>query len=329
MAGRALAFSDREIIRWVSEYFVPVAGDDWYQRRRQDAEGEFLRKVAEQGPRKDTPTKQGIYFLTADGKLLIYSNAGQDPAALRDALKQALAAWKKLPAGHRQPGAVKVAEAGKADATFTREPPKNGLILNVHTRILERDTQGTLQCGKCSFPGGEAAARDHLWLTEAEWKSLIPANPKPGVETPLPARLAERILRFHLVDNTRGEPAFWKKEEIRSQSLRLRIDAVDDAWIHLQLYGSALLATDADASRAQRGYDVRLHGLIRVDRKLNRADRFDVVALGDHWGQGPYTRGARPGRTPLGIAFELARNDSAADRVPPQGAREIGDYLGR
>ena len=53
MAGRVSAFADREIIRLAAEDFVPVTADDWYQRRRQDAEGEFFRKVADQGPLGD------------------------------------------------------------------------------------------------------------------------------------------------------------------------------------------------------------------------------------------------------------------------------------
>ena len=53
------------------EQFVPVTADDWYQRRRQDAEGKFFRQVADQGPRKGQggSTRQGIYVLTADGEL--------------------------------------------------------------------------------------------------------------------------------------------------------------------------------------------------------------------------------------------------------------------
>jgi hypothetical protein len=50
--------------------------------------------------------------------------------------------------------------------------------------------------------------------------------------------------------------------------------------------------------------------------------RFDAVALGDNWGSGPFTGGARPGKTPLGIAIDLANPDRAADRVLPQAARE-------
>src|SRR5437868_10652603 len=91
--------------------YVSVAADDWYQRRRQDAEGEFFRKVADQGPRKGQggSTRQGIYVCTASGKLLGYRNA-QDAAVMRGVLKQALKEWKALPADERKPGAVEVPE---------------------------------------------------------------------------------------------------------------------------------------------------------------------------------------------------------------------------
>ena len=52
-----------------------------------------------------------------------------------------------------------------------------------------------------------------------------------------------------------------------------------------------------------------------------------LVALGDHWGEGQYTRGARPGRQPLGVAFELTKGEAPADRVPPQGARMAQTYF--
>ncbi len=67
--------------------YVAVAADDWYQRRRRDDEGEFFRAVANQGPRKggiDGDTRQGIYILTAGGKLLDYRNAGQNPEVMRE-----------------------------------------------------------------------------------------------------------------------------------------------------------------------------------------------------------------------------------------------------
>src|SRR5438270_6623311 len=92
--------------------YVAVTGDDWYQRRGQDAEGEFFRKVADQGPRKGEggSTRQGIYCLTADGQLLTYKNAGQDAGVMREVLRHGLAQWRKLPADRRRAGAVKIDE---------------------------------------------------------------------------------------------------------------------------------------------------------------------------------------------------------------------------
>src|SRR5687767_6029571 len=114
-----------------TEDFVPVTMDDWYQRRRQDAEGEFFRKVAGQGPRKGQggSTRQGIYVFTADGELLSYKNAGQHAEVTRDELKRGLARFRKLPADRRTPGAVEVGEPGKLDPNYTRTPPAGGLIV--------------------------------------------------------------------------------------------------------------------------------------------------------------------------------------------------------
>jgi hypothetical protein len=135
-----------------------------------------------------------------------------------------------------------------------------------------------------------------------------------------------RLARFHLVDNTRGEPPHWSKEQIRSLELKLTIVEVSDERLRLRLDGQVLLTTKADVKQSERGFDARLLGWIEVDRTKKTITRFDAVALGDHWGEGSLTRGARPGKTPLGIAFELARGDDPGDRVPPQGARWLEGY---
>jgi hypothetical protein len=138
--------------------------------------------------------------------------------------------------------------------------------------------------------------------------------------------LVYRVARFHLVDNTRGEPPFWDRAAVRRHHLKLRVAEVTDHRLILRLDGSILITTSADLDRADRGFDARLSGVIRYDAQAGKFDRFDLVAVGDHWGEGPFTRNARPGRTPLGVAFELARGDRAADRVPPQGARDMREY---
>jgi hypothetical protein len=348
VAGRALAFSNPEIIRLARDQYVAVACDDWYQRRRRDAEGEFFVSVANQGPRKGEggATRQGIYLLTASGKLLAYKNVGQNPQAMLQMLQDGLDQWKHLPESERAPGSVKVPELGKVDGDYYREPPKGGLILKVYARALDEQKHQTVgvqnalgrmalnldDCNftdaQCKVGSGDEASRDHLWLTEAEWRSLVPDRPEVGARFALPAKIAERILRFHLVDNTRGEPPFWRREEIRKSQLNLIVQNVSAAEIRLRLEGAALLATHADPEKAARGYQPTLLGFLNYNRGEKQFTRFDVIAVGDHWGNGPHTRGARPGRTPLGVAFELSAAASPADRIAPQGGREVRNYFG-
>jgi hypothetical protein len=313
-----------------TEDYIPVVGDDWYQRRRNDAEGRFFRGVADQGPRsgRGGSTRQGIYCLTANGRLLAYRNS-QGAGVMRQVFRDGLAAWRELPESERRPGAVVLEDLDPVDPDFARIPPEGGLILNVYSRALERDAKGGFADAACAKGSGDEVARDHLWLTQDEWKSLVPSGVRLGEGYPVPERVARRIARFHLVDNTRGEPPLWGPGEIRSLAMTLTVAEMTTEQFRLRLDGSALLSTEVDVATAERGFDVRLLGHLTYDRKADRFTRFDIVAVGDHWGEGLYTAGARPGHTPLGIAFELSRGDAPADRVPPQAARLRLDYLGR
>ncbi len=324
--GRELTFADAKIIEIVKESFVAVAADDWFQRRRQDAEGEFFRKVADQGPRKGQGggTRQGIYAFTADGKLLLYRNH-QHPDVMRAFLQTALQSWNNLPAAQRAKGAVTVPALSKVDARYAPVLPKDALILNVYARILDKADDFFCH-GSCKFPGGQRAAHDHLWIRADEWQALLPKEAKKGDEIAVPVKLMHRMARFHLIDNTRGEPPMWERREVRKADLKLVVAAISANEVRLQLTGAILLATDPDPKAAQRGYDVSLHGELRYEPATRRLTKFNIVALGDHWGDGTFTGGARPGRTPFGVAFELADPSRAADRVPPQAIREGGDY---
>src|SRR5262249_39020986 len=150
--------------------------------------------------------------------------------------------WKKLPASERKPGAIKVGDPGKTDTRFSPKPPAGGLILDVHARILERDQSGKWKKGSCKFVGGDQPSRDHLWLTTSERKALIPNYPKKGEQFSMPQRIADRLLRYHLVDNTRGEPPMWQRDHVRSAKLTWTVEEATAAEIRLRLDGSAVLS---------------------------------------------------------------------------------------
>jgi hypothetical protein len=98
----------------------------------------------------------------------------------------------------------------------------------------------------------------------------------------------------------------WKPAEIRA--------------IDMQLHGTRLTGTvRLETERADRGYNANLLGKVEVQD--GRLVRFDVVSLGQFWGEGPFTRGAPKGEFPLAISFTLADGTEVADQIPPQGSR--------
>ncbi len=272
--------------------FVPVAIDQAYQRRQKDAEGEFYRKIAGQGPRSNfQSTTQGLYIATAQGKLLLYNN-NRDPAKVQRLLKEKLNIFQQNLAEYSRAVAIK---PGKVDARYNVSPPKGGLVVRVRAKVLggyEPTTDRWLAIFQ------SALSRDNLWISSAEHQALVQGQ--------IPVSLQKRIARFHLVDNTRGEPPMWREKEIRQLKMTVRGNRIE---------GQVLLRTDS----GERGYQAELFGELEV--KAGKVVRLDLLARGDFWGDGPYTRNAPKGRFPLAVSFTLADGTDVADRIPPQGSR--------
>ncbi|MEZ5305005.1 MAG: hypothetical protein R3F11_30820, partial [Verrucomicrobiales bacterium] len=286
------------------------------------ADGEFFRAVANQGPRKGEggSTRQGRYAFTAAGKLLGFNN-NRGPERLLRMLGEALDAWSNLPAAERSPEKV---EDGREDPRYAKAPPAEGAVVKVYTRVMEEGAAGkSLQ--RCEAPAadesfrhrGFGAATDHLWLRAEDLAALRPpADAKAGQPIPVPAAIAARIARFHLTDNSRGEPPHWNRDEIRQLALQI----VPQGGGKARLEGSAHLETKS----GDRGFQGKILGSLAFDG--GALAKLDFIALGDHWGDGPYTKGARPGRTPIGFAFQYLPEPKPADQIPPQAGRWLQGY---
>jgi hypothetical protein len=292
------------------EDFVPVALDDWYQRRRRDAEGTFFKKVYSQDESRavpDRPNRQGIYCFTAAGTLLAVKNAGQHVDVTRDELREALSKWEALPEAERAPGAVQVPDMKYPDTHYTpARPPVGCLVLDTFTRAFDFGAGGEPRKARSLTPGGDWAARDKLWVFEPEWKAMVAAGAKAGDSVPVPPALAYRLAAFHLRDNTTGQGPRWGRGEIRTRDFRLTVEEAGPAGVRLRLDGVALMATDADPDRAERGVDVRLLGYLNYDAAKGSFTRFDVLALGRCWGQAEHNGEGPPGRRPIGFLVQLA-----------------------
>lgn len=299
MADRLLVFANPEVQKLLDEEFVAVAGDDWYQRKKKGDEGRFYRKVVEQGPRKGDGTRQGHYVFTAQGKLLGFNN-NRGPEKRLAMMREALEKWELLSDEEK---AAEVAEVAKGDERHQRLLPEGGQVVKVYTRALEEVNGELVALGDDQV--GSQTAVDHLWLRKEEVKELEELVARGGGE--FPDWFSMRLARFHLRDNTRGEPEDWKKENIEKWNLHIDGEGVVLGQFEMQKKEGAL------------GFRGTLNGAMKFTD--GRLTKFDCLVLGEQWGEGAFTRGARPGKTPLGQVLKLTEARKPADRIPPQSIR--------
>jgi hypothetical protein len=289
MLDRASSLADREVLDLISTRFVPVAIDQHVHRVLKDAEGELFAKVLKQAGRGLGGTSQGNYLFSAGGKLLAFANTA-DAAHVKRLLATAL---KKL-----DPNLT--ATPTEAKATLPQfEPPSGGLVVKVTSKVLGGYEKGGNQSMKDSL------GQDHMWLRKDEVDAII--------EGRFPESIKQRLCRFHLVDNTRGEPPSWRPEEVKKLDLTL-----NDG----RLVGTVHLETKS----GERGFKAEVLGFITS--KDGQVTRFDVVAKGEFWGEGTFTRGAPPGRFPFAVALAVSSGDSVTNRILPGAARgNLAGYL--
>lgn len=299
MIDRASTFANLEILDLLRARFVPVALDQAYERRENDAWGEFYRQFAGAGPRKDFQgTTQGFYVANAAGDLLLYNN-NRDPEKLLRLLRQTIERFDASAAAHTN---IAKLDVGVREARYAPKPPEGGLVLRVRSRVLGGYPTATNEFERAMQ---QSIGRDQAWITGEEHRSLVAGT--------MPSSLCERLARFHLVDNTRGEPTMWTREEIKISHAHLASG---------QLRFEFELASK-DGKRSFRG---TLMGTIEVAEE--RVSGMDLVARGIYTGSGQYTKGAPPEPFPFVTAFALATGEEPADRIPPQGSRGwIDGYL--
>ncbi|MFT5526376.1 MAG: hypothetical protein ACI9HK_004352 [Pirellulaceae bacterium] len=290
MLDRESTFAQPEIVNLLKTEFVPVAIDQAYQRRQKDAEGDYYRKIAGQGPRSNfNSTTQGFYIATGSGTLLLYNN-NRDPEKVLGLMKRKLAEFEKLPAT-KAPSI----DASQVDEKWNPKLPVGGLVVRVHAKVLD-GYKPTTDAWQAIFQS--AMSRDNLWISKSENAALA------GGE--VPAALQQRIARYHLVDNTRGEPPMWNEKEIRNIEMKITDGKITGS-VHLE------------TADGKRGYEADLLGV--VESKAGKVVRLDMVAHGNFWGSGTYTGTPPPGKFPLAISFTIADGSDVADNIPPQASR--------
>jgi hypothetical protein len=324
VAGRALVWSNPEIIALASRAFIPVAENSSYLQRQADAKGEFFRLIAEQGhyAGRTVPsaTRQGTYTATSDGRLLASINTREADKMLA-MMNEALQRWREV---EPETAATELPTEYEVDPRYRRIYPEDGLVLKVYSRDLPRTVETRPDDWR-----RHAVNTDHAWFTREEALSLLPPHPSPGDRFPAPALFVQRLARFHLIDNVRGETPMWRTEEVQHATMSLEVASVTPGQIELRLEGAvrcvghgkwAVRPFREKLDSTERGYDCELAGFLTFDRTNSRFTRCDILAVGTRWGGSEHNvRYDDLDAAPMAVAFELA-GDTPTDHTPPQGS---------
>lgn len=291
MWDRASTFADDRVIELLRTKFVPAAVDCWYLDRAKDAAGEFYKKVVSQRQPFEPGKRstQGFYAFAPDGTLLRGWNNRNVPR-MREYIEKALKDFK--------PGETEDLDKSR-DPRFTRPIPEGAIIVEVYSKILEAEWPPTDD--EMIKPLRVSTGRDHLWILKDEIASFAAGT--------FPERLARRIARFHLIDNTRGEPPMWTPAEVKELSLELK---------------DGKIAGRAKLDAGDRTFETGLAGV--VEFRDGKVARFDLVARGRFGGEGQFTKNAPKGTFTLGVAFTLSKGGESS-KVAPQAARDLRGYL--
>jgi hypothetical protein len=312
----------------LKEKYVCVALDARKERGEyKDADGDFVRAT-----NCVTVTASGsVCVVTAGGKAL--GPYGGPGAGMEKWLTARLKDWAALPEAERV--GVRVPKSEVVDPKRAAlAMPSGALIVRVFNRHLGWNKDKSLRyvtaedyvakTGKAEAERYGMAQNDFMWIPEKEWQALVPAEPRKGVEVPVPTSFALRLFRYHL-DPCRGfsEGAAFVGTKADAGRLTLTVVEASPRTLRMRLEGSARLQQPGREGPAF--YEPAILGFLEYDRGNSVFTGFNLLALGTAVNLPTDANGVvtpRKGAYPLGIAFELVTKPTAADRLHPRGARD-------
>lgn len=274
-------------------------------------------------------------FVSASGRPLGHLG-GTNP-------RKVLEEFRKLPDADRRPAVTAEPEPEKGIANL--RPPKGGLVARAYGTALERTATGGLARAARLYTDLYAASAgcvepaltqiDMLWMTPPEARSLVPANPAAGDRLRVPKVLEQRLL-VHTIPKCGpigdGGELTLVVTEVTGSTVALRLEGFSRKGRSFEESKEAFAGKGPGKSAGGEGQVLRFLGFLKVDPKSQAFTAFDVVAVGEAWGETANRAhgagaGAEPRRWPVGFAFELA-GKGAADRITPPAIVQNSLYNG-
>ena len=289
----------------------------WRLQGAKEEDALLFQKMANEGHyRKTGGTRQGIYVCTANGTLLSSVNS-LDPNIVLETVNLGLDKWNKLTMHSRYlPIGFNPVTSHRWEDSF----PENGLILQGAKADLLSDPP--------EFDNrGDRWNMDHIWFNKEEMNLWLPKEKRLGEIYQCPKIIQDRLFRFHLVDNVRGQTLPFAPEEIKESKLNVKIIGIDEQIINIEITGSSeaiakgpwLLGENDWTPPHDLDHKIKtnLLGKASYDIKKESFLKFEILAIG-HWFGKTENNGRKfgPDSGRIGILYNIA-DKSQSSRIAP------------
>ena len=155
----------------------------------------------------------------------------------------------------------------------------------------------------------------------------MPNQPKVGDIYALPEKFTDRLFRFHLVDNVRGQTLPFAPAEIKSSILQVEIVEYQKDEVRIKITGSSKAIAKGEWLLGENDWTpthlldhsmkTNLLGEATYDLALEKFIEFEMVAIGHQFGK-TQNNGRKHGTDSnyIGFLFKLSQ-DRTSDRIAP------------
>ena len=190
----------------------------------------MFQQMANKGHyRKVGGSRQGIYICSPSGALLSSVNS-LDPDVVLEIIQNGLNKWNELPQMDRY---LPKNFSENIEHRWEDSCPEDGLILKGAKADLLTDPPKFSE-------RGDRWNMDHVWFNKEEASLWIPQNIKEGEVQECSTIIKNRLFRFHLVDNVRGQTLPFAPQEIKKSILKVEIVEINRSDLKLSIRGNSL-----------------------------------------------------------------------------------------
>ena len=261
-------------------------------------------------------SRQGIYICSPGGKLLASINS-LNPDDVLKTINNGLDKWNDLPSSERH-----LPENYKPQAMHRWEDsyPEKGLVLK--SAKADVFTDPPMQSER-----GDRWNMDYVWFSKNEARLWLPPDPKKGDTYQLPTILKDRLFRFHMVDNVRGQTLPFAPQEIKEAHVQVKVIKQKKSNIQFKISGTSRAVAKGPwllgendwrpTHELDHSMETNLLGNATYDLELETFTEFEMVVLGKRRGKTQYNgRRSSPDTGRVGFLYSLAENQPS-DRIAP------------